>query len=231
VNAQAWFDNAAEHRLWRRDEVHNVEANFVRGQWCYGQDSPWDLGWSMGVRYFRFQESWRFGTLAKGVPPQTFEWGEDGGLYEAYLNDRITNNLIGPQLGFELGYNMGNCLRFYMMPKVGIYNNNISNNFQAYLGNGAKATPTADSGVTGTYPVNSSTNCLSFLTQIDVGVDWKFARQWSAQVGYRVVAVSSIGLADAQIPFYIVDIPAIADIDRNSDLILHGAFVSLAYNF
>ncbi len=64
LTGETWFDNAAEHRLWRRDEVHNVEVNVVRGQWCYGQDSPWDLGWSMGVRYFRFQESWRFGSLA-----------------------------------------------------------------------------------------------------------------------------------------------------------------------
>jgi len=46
-----------------------------------------------------------------------------------------------------------------------------------------------------------------------------------------VVAVSSIGLADAQIPFYIVDIPAIADIDKNSDLILHGGFATIGYNF
>ncbi len=230
-----WFDNASEHRLWRRDEVHNVEINVVRGQWCYGQDSPWDLGWSMGVRYFRFQESWRLGSLAGPQVPDPLNpvyhyWGEAGGLYEAYLSDGITNNLVGPQLGFELGYCIGNNFRFFMAPKVGIYDNHITNNFQAYLGNGSIAT-TGTSGVPGTYPVNSSTDTISFLTQIDVGLDWKFARQWSAQIGYRVVAVSSIGLADAQIPFYIVDIPAIAEIDKNSDLILHGGFVSIAYNF
>ena len=226
VPGTAWFDNASEHRLWRRDEVQNVELNIVRGQWCYGQDSPWDLGWSMGVRYFRFQESWKFGSLAgpdvtDPAHPIYHYWGEGGGLYEAYLRDGITNNLVGPQLGFELGYNMGCNFRFFLRPKVGIYDNQITNNFQAYLGNGVKAT-TGDSGVPGTYPVNSTTNTVSFLTQVDVGVDWKFARQWSAQVGYRVVAVSSIGLADAQIPFYVVDIPAIAEIDKNSDLILHG---------
>ncbi len=125
---------------------------------------------------------------------------------------------------------MGNNFRFFLSPKVGIYDNHITNNFQAYLGNGDIAT-TGDSGVAGTYPVNSTTDTVSFLTQVDVGVDWKFARQWSAQIGYRVVAVSSIGLADAQIPFYIVDIPAIAEIDKNSDLILHGGFATIAYNF
>jgi hypothetical protein len=232
VPGTTWFDNAAEHRLWRRDEIQNVEVNLVRGQWCYGQDSPWDLGWSMGVRYFRFQESWRFGSLAgPGVSPDApHYWGQDGGIFEAYLNEGITNNLVGPQIGFELGYNMGNNFRFFMAPKVGIYDNQITSNFQAYLGDGTKAT-TGDSGVVGTFPVHSTTNTVSFLTQIDVGLDWKFARQWDAQIGYRVVAVSSIGLADAQIPFYIVDIPAIAEIDKNSDLILHGGFATIGYNF
>jgi hypothetical protein len=98
------------------------------------------------------------------------------------------------------------------------------------LGNGVVAT-TGHSGVEGTYPVNSTADAVSFLTQVDVGLDWKFARQWSAQIGYRVVAVSRIGLADAQIPFYIVDIPAIAEIDRNSDLILHGGYATIGFNF
>ena len=237
LSGDAWFDLAAEHRLWRRDEVHNVEINVVRGQWCYGQNSPWDLGWSMGVRYFRFQESWRFGSLAgpftqtgPPIPGPYHNWGDAGGLYEAYLSDQITNNLIGPQLGFELGYNMGHNLRFYLSPKIGIYDDYITNNFQAYLGNGVVAT-TGHSGVEGTYPVNSTADAVSFLTQVDVGLDWKFARQWSAQIGYRVVAVSRIGLADAQIPFYIVDIPAIAEIDRNSDLILHGGYATIGFNF
>lgn len=223
--ATTWFDNAAEHRLWRRDEIHNIEVNLVRGQWSYGQDSPWDLGWEMGVRYFRFQESWRFGSVMGG-----HSWGEGGGAFEAYLSDQITNNLVGPQIGFDLGYSMYSGMRFFLAPKFGLFNNNINNNFQAYLGDGTIAT-TGTSGVPGTYPVNSSTNTLSFLTQIDVGLDWKFARQWSAQVGYRVVAISGIGLSDAQIPFYIVDIPVIADIDRNADLILHGAFATISYNF
>ncbi len=233
--AQIWFGGgpaggvtgeAAEHRLWRRDEVHNVEVNLVRGQWTYGCDSRWDLGWSLGIRYFRFQESWRFGSVM-----EDHYFGESDGRYEAYFSDLITNNLIGPQIGFDLGYNMGANLRFYLTPKFGIYNNHINNYFQAYVGSGENGRPDPTSGVTGTYPVDSSTNTVSFLTQMDVGFDWRFANQWSARAGYRVVAVSSIGLADAQIPFYTVDIPAIADIDRNGDLILHGAFLTLAYNF
>ena len=81
------------------------------------------------------------------------------------------------------------------------------------------------------FPVNSITNCVSFLGQIDVGVEWQFARNWSTTIGYRVVAITGVGLADHQIPFYIVDTPEIADIDTNGDLVLHGAFVGIEYNF
>jgi hypothetical protein len=225
-NARDWFDGAGEHRLWRWDEIQSFELNLARGQWCYGPDSPWDLGFALGIRYFRFQESWKFGSRMDEC-----SWDEQGGAYAAYLRDLITNNLIGPQLSFEVGYSMNQCLRFYMAPKVGIYNNNITNNFQAYLGNGQISRPVSPYQSIGSYPVDSSVNSISFLTQFDVGLDWRWAQRWSGRIGYRVVTVSGIGLADAQVPFYIVDVPAIAEIDRNGDLIMHGGFISLAYNF
>lgn len=81
------------------------------------------------------------------------------------------------------------------------------------------------------YPVNSSKDILSFMTEIDVGLDWQFCNRWSARVGYRVLFVSGIGLAEEQITPYAVDIPEIAHIDHNATLILHGAFAGLTYNF
>ena len=34
-------------------------------------DSPWDIGWSMGVRYFRFEENLSIGSLQAG-----HNWGD-----------------------------------------------------------------------------------------------------------------------------------------------------------
>ena len=53
----------------------------------------------------------------------------------------------------------------------------------------------------------------------------------SAGVGYRLIAISELGLADNQIPFYIVDIPEIRRVDSNGDLLLHGGFASLTIGF
>ena len=65
-NAEDWFDGAEEHRLTRRDEFHNLEVNLIREQLAWACDSPWDIGWSVGVRYFRFQEDLDFSSLRQG---------------------------------------------------------------------------------------------------------------------------------------------------------------------
>ncbi|OHB66917.1 MAG: hypothetical protein A2V70_08780 [Planctomycetes bacterium RBG_13_63_9] len=186
---------------------------------------PCAVDWLMGVRYFRFKEHFVFGSR-KGAT-----WGANGGTNEAYLSDRITNDLIGFQMGCDASYHAGCSLRLFASPKFGIYHNRIDNFFQAYRGDGVVANPTAGSGRPEAFPVSSAKNVVSCMGQIDVGAEWQFANNWSARIGYRLVAVTDVGLADEQIPVYVVDIPEIASIDHNSNLILHGAFVGLTYNY
>ena len=82
-------------------------------------------------------------------------------------------------------------------------------------------------------PTRSSriANIFSVLSQIDVGLDWQITQRLGARVGYRVVAITGVGLADNQIPLYLNDIPAIQDIDRNGSLLVHGAFAGMTYCF
>ena len=226
VNGVDLFDNAAEHRLWRRNEFHNVELNLMRYTMARDCGRPWDFSCSAGVRFFRFEENLKFGSLEDGCI-----WGQQGGIREAYLDDNIENNLLGVQFGCDARYNGWGNLGFFLSPKFGIYNNRIEHKFQAYRGDGTVANPTVASGVTDSYPVESSTDVFSFLTEVDVGVDWQISQRWSARVGYRVMAVTGVGLADNQIPTYIVDIPEIRDIDHNGNLLLHGAFAGVTYNY
>lgn len=235
-NGTIYFDNAVEHRLWRANEVHSIELNLVRYPFQPGCNLSWNTEWSLGLRYFRFEDSLVFGSLADATlapwnlgAAQT--WGAGGGIYEAYLDERVQNDLFGFQFGCNVAYNVTPSLQLFLTPKVGIYNNHIDHTFNAYLGDGTIANPTAASGVTGTYPVRSIANVVSFLTQIDVGAEWQFAPRWSVRGGYRAVVATGIGLADNQIPTYVVDIPELASIDHNGELILHGAFVGLTYNF
>jgi hypothetical protein len=215
-----WFNGAQEHRLSRSDEVHNVEINVIREQLSWCNDSGWDIGWSMGVRYFRFVDYLQFGSLSRGGT----DWNDLPDT--AYLSDRATNNLIGAQFGFDAAYRVWNNFRVFITPKVGIYDNFMDNTFTANTGNGIDAV-----GPYGTYPVSSSRNGVAFLTQIDLGADWHFARNWSARAGYRVVAMTGMALADDQFPQYICDSPDIENIQHTSSLVLHGAFFGATYNF
>lgn len=218
--AQNWFDGAQEHRLWRKDEFHNLEVNLIRQQLACGCDSPWDIGWSLGVRYFRFQDYLEFSSLAHDAS------GWDDLPNTASISDKITNNLVGAQFGFDAAYRVWNNVRVFISPKVGLYDNFMDSDFEVATGNGIQGR-----GPYANFPVNASRNGIAFLTQIDAGVDWQFSQNWSARAGYRVVAVTGVGLADDQFPQYICDTPEIEAVSHYSSLVLHGAFVGLTYNF
>lgn len=219
--ANTWFQGAGEQTLTRRDEYHNIEVNLVREQLAWACDSPWDIGWSVGIRYFRFQESLVYDSI---MPNHT-----TGGIFDAYLSDNITNNLLGVQFGFDAAYNVCNGLRLFITPKVGVYNNYLDSTFQAQLGDHVTNGISTPYGVT--YPVHGTRNAISFLTQVDLGADYQFTRNWSVRGGYRVLAVTGIGFADDQFAQAICDIPELQSVQNSSSLVLHGAFLGLTYNF
>ncbi|MDY0167163.1 MAG: hypothetical protein RBS80_11510 [Thermoguttaceae bacterium] len=220
--ANNWFDNALEHQLWRRNEIHNVEVSFVRSNLPWFYSGRFDCDFEFGVRYFRFWEHLTFGTLASPNPLRP-------GVNRAFLEDKVSNNLVGFQLGLNMGYHFHPSCRIYAAPKFGIYNNHIDHYFIARLSDGTVGTVVDPPGES--FPARSSTNALSFLTQIDVGLDWLITERLSAQIGYRVIVATGMALADHQIPHLVNDIPEIRHIDRNGELVLHGAFAGLTFNY
>jgi hypothetical protein len=220
------FDGAAEHRLWRTNEIHNFELNVAHESLLNSNDGGISLDVWAGLRYFRFDEFVQFASVDAGS-----SFGAAGGTTEAYLNDRIIDNLFGTQVGFEIQWYAASGLRFYLAPQTGLYVNYIENRLRLYRGDGTLASPTVASGVVGSYPISSNTTAFSVLTQVDMGLEWQINERWTAGIGYRIVAVSGIGLADMQIPTYVVDLPEIAEIDHNGDLLLHGALVTIERRF
>ncbi len=221
--ATLFFNGARSHTVTRRDEFYNFEINLLREQMAWACDSPWDIGWSVGVRYFRFQDALTYSTVSHD------------GDYNAYFKDTATNNLIGVQFGFDAAYNVVNNLRLFIAPRVGIYDNFLDSNFQAQArqGNGAYVDGTVDvpNPAYTNFPVSGTGNGIAFLTQVDLGADWQFSRNWSARVGYRVVALTGMALADDQFPQYMCDTPEMRNPQHYSSLVLHGAFLGATYNF
>ena len=221
-----YFDSAAEHRLSRTNELHNVELSVIEGQLSCAGCSPWSHRMLVGVRYFKFDEDLTFATLDQGGM-----WGGNGGLDEVELNDRVKNNMVGAQVGCLFERRVGCRTRFFLTPKFGVYGNHIEHHFDLRRGDGTAAMPSASSGVAGSYPVESSTDVVSFLTELNIGLQHQVSCCWTLFGGYRVVVLSNIGLADSQIPQYVVDIPEIADVDTDGCLVLQGAFFGASRKF
>ncbi len=227
---QDWFDAADEHRLTRRNKLYNFELNIIQG---YGQGYGTAASCQrftgralLGIRYFQFDEDLILETLDQGGT-----WGGNGGLDQATMDSSVENTMIGAQIGYLLEYRFAARGSAFIAPKIGLYNNHIKNSYNLYRGDGTAATPTAFSGVAGGYPVNSSKDIASFLSEVDLGLRFQLSQHWSLFGGYRVVVINGVGLADDQIPQYVVDIPEIAAVDTNGSLILHGAFFGVGLNF
>jgi hypothetical protein len=235
---QTLFDNSQEHRLWRTNEIHNIEINLVRNHvdFCLGDPcmgNPLAVEWMIGARFLRFEEDLTFGSLEAGA----YTWAADPDR-QGFLENQCTNNLTGFQFGCNVDYNMWRCLNLFIRPKIGIYNNHIRNSFMAYRGDGelfapdpTPAPPPVRSAVPGSYPVNATVDALSFMTEVDLGLEWKFLPNWSFTAGYRVLVATGMGLSDNQIPFYVVDIPELANINHNGQLVLHGVFSGFEFNY
>jgi hypothetical protein len=212
VPAETYFDNADEHRIWRRDTFQNVELNWYSIPLSMSY-KPCTLTWLCGLRYFQFNEGLVFGSVEGG-----YEFGEDGGRHEAYINSQVRNRLFGPQVGVIANYFVRPRLSLFAVPKFGIYNNWVHEDFQVYRGDGVNA-----------YTVRENQNFLAFVSQFDLGANWAITPRCSIFGGYRVLIANGVALADNQIPNYLIDTPDIRDIKPNGNLILHGAMLGVQF--
>ena len=207
-----YFDGAAEQRIWRKDEVQNIELNFIRQRLSSGAA---EVTWLAGIRYFRFNEGLIYGSVADG-----FQFGDNGGADEAYLNIQSKNDLLGPQIGVRLDYQLWRSLGLYATPKMGIFANKVSTRAHLYSGDGLEG-----------YDIHGQDTDFSFLAQIDAGVTYAINNNWSLFMGYRLIAVSGVTLSDNQIPHYLAATDELAVPDTNGDLILHGGMAGLEFRF
>lgn len=217
-----YFDNAREHRVRRENEFHNVEINLVdfgTPVACRGTS----FNWLLGARFFKFDEFLQFASVQGGEA-----FGSDGGINEIYLDQDIENNLIGAQIGGRGDWRMHERFGVFAATKLGLFANDINYDVRVYRGDGT----TAIFNQTGnTFDLEAGKTDVSFLAQLDLGVNWAFSHHWSANLGYRAVAITGLALADDQIPAFLAAEADWTDIDSNGSMILHGAFAGLEFKY
>jgi hypothetical protein len=240
TTADEWFDASPQHNIERMSEVHDAEINLVRFNLCGGGcgcnggcgGSPLSIDALVGFRFFRFRDRLVF--TAEHGP-----YCEDGSSPSPYegdcitLHDEIANNLWGVQIGCNAHYRFCRNLSLFVSPRIGIFDNHMTLDYNIFAMDQAG---TYYQGSSPTYkpldyPIHACGDQFSVLTQIDVGLQWQVSCRWEALLGYRLIAVTGMGLADNQVPFYGNDTQAVANIDKNGHLLLHGVFGGLTYRF
>ncbi len=212
--ASAFFDNAREHRIWRSDELQNIELSLINQRNLYGA-GHFQMTWLAGVRFLRFDENLTFGSVQGG-----FDFGSQGGIHEAYLSSSARNDLFGFQLGVRGEYYLWPRLSVFLAPKIGLMGNNMSVRNQLYTGDGVMQ-----------FDITGEKTDFSFLGQLDTGFAFQFAPRWRAFAGYRVIGVTGVALADNQFLPFLADAAGFADVKSNGDLVLHGGFAGLEFNY
>lgn len=227
TNVNDLYDAADVHRVRRSWEFHNAEINWLQG-YGFGHTAgcrSLDVGLIAGVRYFQFGEGFQYASSDNGAG-----FGIDPSN-EAYYDIDVTNHLIGFQIGANASYNMGQRLRLRATPKVGVYGNHATHSQRIYNANGTAVVGPGNPLAGTAWDVSSEKDDVSFLAEIDLGLDYRVNCHWSLNIGYRALGVTGIALATQQIPRNFGDVPGAQDIDNGQSIILHGGYLGATYSW
>lgn len=212
--ASDYFDNASQQAIWRTDNVNSFEFNLLQGG-IINTGRLQVIGLA-GFRYFRFSEVLTLGSA--GFGSTLFDPADAADT--AYLGFRCVNNLYGGQIGAIFNYQVSPRFGLFLVPKAGIYGNQMNCQTLLYTGDGVS-----------TYNLYAHKADVSFLGEIDTGVSWAFTPNLRAFVGYRVVGVANVALADNQFLPFLADVAGFEQVKQSGSLILHGGFAGLAWMF
>jgi hypothetical protein len=253
-----YFDGARRHRLRRNWDVHNFEINLMGGplvgygidDWatgyasrtcggnygagCYGASccgaGGWcgtccgprlNLGWLFGVRYLHFDDTLQF---AGDQRNHTFDYDLD----ELYYDIDVDNHLIGVQLGFAGDWLVTQRLHLRGGTKFGLFGNHINHKSQIHgaMGN-AYVSAGPNAGLE--FNVHSKEDDMAFLGEVDLALALHVTPRLVGTLGYRIVAISGVAVADQQIPRHFAGIQDVVDIDTKGNLVLHGAYAGMEF--
>jgi hypothetical protein len=204
ASAATFFDGARGERLFRKDHIHNGEFNFVHHVATPPSGASVDL--LAGFRYFNFNDGLSFGSV-KG----SSEFGSSSGANEAYFDVRANNNLYGGQIGARAAFRPAAHWGLFLAPKLGLFDNSTSFRQHLYRGDGVDA-----------FDLRATQQHLAMLGQIDAGTDYRVGDCLRLFIGYRVLGISGVALADHQYPATVQAVLAASSLNFNGNLLLHG---------
>jgi len=201
--------------------AQNFELNIMRlplfASDC-GCDGPaFSLTSMCGVRYFRTDDDFEFGT----------EWDDGGGVFDGWGNGtnelfhaiNVNNYLVGFQAGANMNYCVGLRWNFFWDTNFGVYNNYITQRQRIYNPLVGDATFVQDGRNAN---VHSHKDDIAFLGEIRVGGGYSFDEHWRAILAYRAIGITGVALSQNQIQPQYINWADTARIHSDSSIVIHG---------
>ncbi|PQO45243.1 BBP7 family outer membrane beta-barrel protein [Blastopirellula marina] len=220
--ADAFVNDAMVHRIRRSYEFQNYELNwntYLTPQGC----GALEVQGIAGFRVFRFGETLDFGA-------DTVDTVFTGDPAEIHYNIDVDNRLYGFQLGTLSQYRFSPCWSLNTKILGGLFANDISH--RSFIG-GAAGTAVVNNGPNNGTPfdVAGSDTSFALMGELDFGLTYRPTCNWQIGAGYRAMGVSGVALASNQLFFDLRGVNDVATIEKNGDLILHGGYFNLSYNY
>jgi len=211
--------------------AQNLELNFMRlplytGGCSYDSCAPaFSLTGLCGVRYFRFDDDFEFGT-EWGAPGSFDGWGN--GPNELFHDVQMKNQLVGFQLGANMNYSVATRWNVFWDSNFGIYNDHINHYQRMYNPINGPAT-FVEEGRDAT--VISSKNDIAFLGEMRLGAGYLSTEHLRCVLAYRAIGIAGVALAPDQIKPYYANYADTARIDADGSLIIHGIQAGFECNY
>jgi hypothetical protein len=234
-NANVNFTGAQIQEVRYGFDLNNVEINLLGNGCCGGPfgcgmcgccmgraGSPWGFGWLAGFRYINFSEDWSFNS-------DTTDDQINGDPTELSYNVQLNNNLFGFQLGTGLSYCVTERFTAYVIGKMGIYNNYVTQT-QRVFGPGGSAIINNGPFTGDAFLVDAEDDDVAFTGQIDLGGRWAVNDQWSVNFGYRALGLAGVAISETNIQRSgFQNLLGIADTQTDGSFIVHGGYVGATY--
>jgi hypothetical protein len=172
-------DRSIAQSVATNSDFHSVELNYRRrtmGPYCRFQGS-----WLIGLRYLRFDNRLIYSTL-----------GEDDNTVNANLrrffssNDKLKNNVFGPQAGFDLWWNITGGVNLGVGFK-GAWMQNDAKRQTIYTANSI-----APTGAPGSFELTDTERRGTVMGEFEAKLVYRFCHSWSFQTAYYAIAVDDI---------------------------------------
>jgi len=247
------YFGAERHRVLRNYEFHNVELNFLAGNYLLPCGNPcgaceagvcggkhgchhraglcsvgnrFRLGWSAGVRFIKFDDDFLYSADFGDI---TFT----GAPEEIHYGIDVENYLVGFQVGGRADACLWGRLTGVAETRFGVFGNHIRHHSRIYGLYGAAFVDDAASPYDGRpVDISSTKNDVALLGELRLGLDYQITRCWSVALGYRALAVAGVALSTDQIPRdFVAALDSLDHVDSRGSLLLHGGYFGVEYNY